>query len=45
MNPCIYNCKNGKYLASIMDDSVYMCDETIEPIDEKTNILMKKTIL
>ena len=24
------NCENGKYLASIMDDSVIMCDEIIE---------------
>ena len=23
------NCENGKYSASIMDDSVIMCDETI----------------
>ena len=24
------NCKNGKYLASIMDDSVITCDEIID---------------
>ena len=26
-NPAIYSCENGKYLASITDDSVIMCDE------------------
>ena len=26
--------KNGKYLASIMDDSTITCDEIIEPHDE-----------
>ena len=26
--------KNGKYLASIMDDSIITCDEIIEPHDE-----------
>ena len=24
------NCENGKYLASIMDDSTIICDEVIE---------------
>ena len=24
------SCKNGKYLANIIDDSVIMCDEIIE---------------
>ena len=32
-------CKNGKYLADIMDDSVIMCDETLD-VEEKN--LMKK---
>ena len=43
MNDFTYNCKNWKYLASIMDDSVYMCDETIESFDRKTKILMTKS--
>ena len=29
-NPSTCNCKNGKYLASIMDDSAITCDEIIE---------------
>ena len=28
-NPATCNCENGKYLASIMDDSVITCDEII----------------
>ena len=28
-NPATCSCKNGKYLASIIDDSVITCDETI----------------
>ena len=34
-NPATCNCENGKYLASIMDDSVIKCDEVIEPNDEE----------
>ena len=29
-NPATCNCENGKYLASIIDDSAIMCDEIIE---------------
>ena len=29
-NPATCNCKNGKYLASIMDDSAITCDEIID---------------
>ena len=29
-NPAKCNCENGKYLASIVNDSAIMCDETIE---------------
>ena len=29
-NPATCSCKNGKYLASIIDNSVIMCDEIIE---------------
>ena len=29
-NPPTCSCENGKYLGSIIDDSVIMCDEIIE---------------
>ena len=29
-NPSTYTCENGKYLGSIIDDSVITCDEIIE---------------
>ena len=29
-NPATCSCENGKYLASIIDNSVVMCDETID---------------
>ena len=29
-NSDTYSCENGKYLASIIDNSVIACDETIE---------------
>ena len=34
-NPATYNCENGKYLASIMDDSVITCDEVLKSYDEE----------
>ena len=34
-NPAKCNCENGKYLASIKDDSVITCDEVIKSYDEK----------
>ena len=36
------SCNNGKYLASVMDDSVIMCDEVIESYNEETNFNEKK---
>ena len=30
MNRITCNCENGKYLASIMDDSAIMCDKIID---------------
>ena len=36
-NPPPCSCKNGKYLASIIDDSVITCDE----ITEKTKNMSK----
>ena len=38
-NPATCNCENGKYLASIMDDSVNMCDEFTESYDEETKAI------
>ena len=38
-NPSACNCENGKYLASIIDDSVIMCDEVIEPYDEEVKTI------
>ena len=32
-NPAICNCKNEKYLASIMGDSAITCDEIIKSFD------------
>ena len=34
-NPPRSNCENGKYLASIMDDSTSICDEVINSYDEE----------
>ena len=41
-NPGTCNCENGKYLASIMDDSSIMCNEIIESYKEETNFNKKK---
>ena len=38
-NPATCSCKNGKYLASIMDDSAITCDEIIESYDEETKTI------
>ena len=38
-NPATCSCKNGKYIGSIIDDSVITCDEMIE---EAKTISMKK---
>ena len=35
-DPATCSCENGKYLASIMDDSAITCDEIIESHDEDT---------
>ena len=34
LNPAACSCQNGKYLVSIMDDSVIMCNEIIESYKE-----------
>ena len=36
MEENVVNCKNGIYLASIIDDSAIMCDEVIESFDKGT---------
>ena len=43
-NPAICTCKDGKCLASIMDNSVIMCNEVIELFDEELlqQILMER---
>ena len=41
--PATYNCKNGKYLVSIIDDSAIKCDEDAEAKSyDKTNFNEKK---
>ena len=34
-SPATCNCENGKYLASIMDDSTIICDEVIKSYEEE----------
>ena len=41
-NPATCSCENGKYLASIMDDSAIMCDEIIDSYEEETHFNEKK---
>ena len=41
-NPSTCSCENGKYLASIMDDSAITCNEVIESYDKETNFNEKK---
>ena len=41
-NPAISSFENGKCLASIMDDSVIMCDESVESHSEELNLKKKK---
>ena len=35
-NPATFSCKNGRYLGSIIDDSVITCDEIIYIYIKKT---------
>ena len=39
-NSVTYNCKNGKHLASIMDDSAIICDEVVTSSDEETKTIL-----
>ena len=51
-NPTTCSCENGKYLASVIDDSAITCDEVIESYEKdaeaklynKTNFNEKKAI-
>ena len=38
-NPAKCNCENGKYLASIMDDSAITCDAIIESYHYETKTI------
>ena len=40
MNPYTYSLENGKYLASIIDDSAIICDEVIESYDKETKTIL-----
>ena len=40
-NPVTCSCENGKYIGSVIDDSVIMCDEIIE----ETKNILTKTVL
>ena len=45
-NPATCSCKNGEYLASIIDNSVITCDEIIEETKTiPTNFKYKKKII
>ena len=39
-NPATCSCENGKYLASIIDDSAITCDEIIESYNEETKTIV-----
>ena len=38
-NPATCNCENGKYLASIIDNSGIICDNVIKSYDEETKTI------
>ena len=40
-NPTTWSCENGKYLASIMDDSAITCDEITESYKEDADVEAK----
>ena len=39
-NPAARNCENGKYFASIMDNSEIICDEVTESYEEETKTIL-----
>ena len=44
-NPVTCNCENGKYLASVIGDSVIMCDDIIEETKTVTTSFNEKNAL
>ena len=38
-NLATFGCENGKYLASIMDDSAITCDQIIKSYDDETKTI------
>ena len=42
LSPATCSCENGKYLASIMDDSAITCDEVIVSYNEKAKPITTK---
>ena len=42
LKSCHMNCKNGKYLANTMDNSVITCDEIIESSNTKTLVTISR---
>ena len=38
-NPANCICENGKYLTSIMDNSLVMCDQVVESYDEEVKTI------
>ena len=44
-NPATCSCKNGTYLASIIDDSVITCDEIIEETKTVTTTFHEKNAI
>ena len=44
-NPVTCNCENGKYLASVIDDSVIMCDDIIEETKTVTTSFNEKNAI
>ena len=43
-NPSTCNCENGKYSASIMDNSAITCDEIREPYDGEKILTKRKQL-
>ena len=44
-NPVTCNCENGKYLASVIGDSVIMCDDIIEETKTVTTSFNEKNAI
>ena len=44
-NPVTCNCENGKYLASVIGDSLIMCDDIIEETKTVTKRFNEKNAI